>query len=271
MTDSIDLDAYFARIGYAGSREPTLETLQAIVLAHAKAIPFENLNPFTGLPVKLDLASLQAKLVHGRRGGYCFEQNGLMLAVLRALGFEASGLIARVIWNLPVETVTARSHMVIRVELEGRSRMVDIGFGGNTLTGVLDLTPGVEQATPHEPFRLVDEGDGYLRQEVQLRGDWKASYRFDLTRQNPIDYEVGNHFTSTHPSSHFLSTIIASRVGDGRRYALRNTELTTHHLHGDSERRVLGGPAEIEDALEDVFSLSFPDRNLLRERLQRLF
>lgn len=271
MTDSLDLDAYFARIRYDGPREPTLEVLRRIVLAHTKVIPFENLNPFLGMPVRLDLASLQAKLVQGCRGGYCFEQNGLMLAVLRALGFEASGLIGRVIWGLPVETITARSHMIIRIALEGRSRIVDVGFGGTTLTGVLDLTPAVEQATPHELFRLVDEGEGLLRQEVQLRGEWKASYRFDLTRQNPIDYEVSNHFTSTHPNSHFLSAVIAARVEDDRRHALRNTELTTYRLDGESERRVLGSPAEIEEALEDVFGLSLPDRNLLRERLQRLF
>lgn len=271
MTDSLDLDAYFARIRYDGSRAPTLETLKAIVLAHAKAIPFENLNPFMGLPVKLDLGSLQAKLVQGGRGGYCFEQNGLMLAVLRALGFQAHGLIGRVIWGLPIETITARSHMIIRIELDGVSRIVDIGFGGGTLTGVLDLVAGVEQSTPHDPFHLVDEGDGYLRQETLIRGEWNATYRFDLTPQNPIDYEVSNHFTSTHPNSHFLSTMIAARVGESRRHALRNTDLTTHHLGAASEHRQLTSPAEIEDALEDVFGLRLPDRNLLRERLQRLF
>lgn len=271
MTDSPDLDAYFARIAYDGPRDPTLETLRGVVLAHARTIPFENLNPFLGLPVPLDLESLQAKLVRGGRGGYCFEQNGLMFAVLRAMGFQVKGLIGRVIWNQPVETITARSHMIIRVEVEGVSRIVDIGFGGGTLTGVLDLTPGVEQATPHEPFRLVDEGDGYLREETLIRDEWRATYRFDLTPQNPIDYEVSNHFTSTHPNSHFLHTLIAARVDHGLRHTLRGLDLTTHHLAGESDHRRLASPAEVEEALGDVFGITPPARDRLREKLERLF
>ena len=271
MTDGPDLDAYFARIGWDGPRDPTLETLQGIVLAHAKTIPFENLNPFLGLPVRLDLETLQAKLVHGGRGGYCFEQNGLLLAVLRAMGFEVTGLIGRVIWNQPIETITARSHMIIRVALGDADRIVDIGFGGGTLTGVLALTPGVEQATPHEPFRLVDEGGGSLREEVLIRDAWRATYRFDLTPQNAIDYEVSNHFTSTHPNSHFLHTLIAARVDDGRRHTLRGLDLTTHHLGGDSEHRALASPAEVETVLEEVFGIALPERDRLREKLERLF
>ena len=271
MTDSLDLDAYFARIRYDGSRDPTLEVLRDLLLAHAKVIPFENLNPFLGLPVALDLDSLQAKLVQGGRGGYCFEQNGLMFAVLRAMGFQVTGLIGRVIWNQPVETITARSHMINRVEIGGAGYIVDIGFGGGTLTGVLALTPGVEQTTPHEPFRLVDEGDGYLREEVLIRDDWRATYRFDLTPQNPIDYEVSNHFTSTHPNSHFLHTPIAARVDDGLRHTLRGLDLTTHHLGGDSEHCRLASPAEVETALEDVFGITLPERDRLRKKLEQLF
>jgi N-hydroxyarylamine O-acetyltransferase len=102
---SIDLDAYFQRIGYTGERTPTLATLQAIHLRHATAIPFENLTPLLHQPVRLDFASLQHKLVQSGRGGYCFEQNLLLLAVLRVLGFQVTGL-------------AARGHMLLRVELE---------------------------------------------------------------------------------------------------------------------------------------------------------
>lgn len=97
----MQLDAYFARIGYGGARVATLEVLRAIVARHTQTIPFENLNPFAQLPVRLDLAALERKLLHSRRGGYCFEQNLLLWNVLRQLGFEVEGLAARVSWNTP--------------------------------------------------------------------------------------------------------------------------------------------------------------------------
>src|SRR5690606_14922037 len=96
---AVDLDGYFRRIGYGGPRTPTLETLRALQRLHPAAIPFENLSPFAGAPVSLELDAIQQKLVHDGRGGYCFEQNSLFLEVLRALGFRASGLAARVLWN----------------------------------------------------------------------------------------------------------------------------------------------------------------------------
>ncbi|ATQ43390.1 arylamine N-acetyltransferase family protein [Caulobacter mirabilis] len=271
MTVEPNLDAYFARIGYAGPRAPTPELLKAIVARHPVVIPFENLNPFLGLPVDLDVPALEAKLVRGGRGGYCFEQNGLLLAVLRALGFEAEGLLARVIWNLPVGAVNARTHMIIRVNLDGRDLLVDVGLGGMTLTGVLELTPDVEQETPHETFRLLREDALSWRQEARVKDEWRATYRFDLTRAHPIDYVVGNYYTATHPASHFTHSLLAARVNADRRHALRGLELAVHHLGGPTERRTLGGPQEVEQALEEVFHIALPAGPMLRERLSRLF
>ena len=87
---SFDLDAYLGRIGYDGPRVPTLQTLRAIQRLHPQAIAFENLNPLLGLPVKLDILSLQEKLIRSRRGGYCFEHNGLLFQALRALGHQVA-------------------------------------------------------------------------------------------------------------------------------------------------------------------------------------
>ncbi|MEO8926531.1 MAG: arylamine N-acetyltransferase, partial [Caulobacteraceae bacterium] len=113
MNDGFDLDAYLARIGYAGDRAPTLATLAAIHALHPAGLAFENLDPLLGRPVALDLDTLQAKLVRGRRGGYCFEQNAVFLAALEALGFKAQSLIARVLWNRPADAAPPpRSHML---------------------------------------------------------------------------------------------------------------------------------------------------------------
>src|SRR5205085_12496143 len=113
MTTAVDLDAYFKRIGYEGERTPTFETLQAIQLRHVQTIAFENLNPLMGWPVRLDIESLQQKLVREGRGGYCYEHNLLFRHVLKALGFEVTGLAARVLWNEPHGAITPRSHMLL--------------------------------------------------------------------------------------------------------------------------------------------------------------
>src|SRR5262245_23414684 len=123
---NFDLDAYFDRIGYDGPVAPTLDVLKSIHRLHPQTIPFENLDPFLDRPVELDIASLQRKMVGGLRGGYCFEHNLLFMEVLKALGFSVSGLGARVLWNQPAGAITARSHMLLRVELDGCTWLADV-------------------------------------------------------------------------------------------------------------------------------------------------
>jgi len=117
-TAAFDLEACFERIGYAGERTPTLETLRTIHVRHTEAIAFENLNPLLKWPVRLDALSLQQKIVRDGRGGYCFEQNLLLSHALKALGFKVTGLAARVLWNAPEGAITARGHMLLRFDLQ---------------------------------------------------------------------------------------------------------------------------------------------------------
>ncbi|HET8715978.1 MAG TPA: arylamine N-acetyltransferase, partial [Holophagaceae bacterium] len=128
MSGVLDLEAYLARIGYAGGLSPDLPTLTALHEAHALAVPFENLAIQMGEGVRIDLASLQDKLVRRRRGGYCFEQNGLFLAVLRALGFAVDPFEARV--RFGTDAVLPRTHMLLRVRLPEGDFLADVGFGG---------------------------------------------------------------------------------------------------------------------------------------------
>jgi reactive intermediate/imine deaminase len=135
-----DLAAYFKRIGYSHSaKNATLEMLQALHLHHAQAIAFEDLDPLSGRPVKLDLPSLEQKLVKEGRGGYCFEQNILFSHVLRALGFDVQGLAARVTWNAPEDAIRMRSHMLLLIRLAGEPYIADVGFGGLTRLRSLQL------------------------------------------------------------------------------------------------------------------------------------
>jgi N-hydroxyarylamine O-acetyltransferase len=266
---AIDVNAYFQRIGYTGPAGPTLDTLRALILRHTEAIPFENLDPLLRRPVRLDAASLEEKLVRGRRGGYCFEHNLLLRHALEALGFRVTGLAARVLWNAPEGAVRPRGHMLLLVEVGGAPWIADVGFGGQTLTGALRLEAGAEQATPHEPFRLLRAGGDWLMQS-KVGGKWKLLYRFDLQEQYLADYEVTSWYLCNHPASHFVTGLMAARAAPGRRYALRDGELAVHHLNGPSERRVLGSAAELREALEGAFRLRLPDGPELEAALERL-
>ena len=254
-SDGIDLNAYFQRIGYSGDRTPTLDTLQAIHRQHAQTIAFENLNSFLKQPVPLDLASLQQKPIHEGRGGYCFEQNLLLRSVLISLGFPVTNLAARVLWNLPEGTIAPRSHMLLRVDIDKKQYIADVGFGGLTLTMPLAFTPGIEQSTSHEPFRLIATDRTYIM-EAYIGQEWKSLYHFDLQEQQIPDYEVSNWYISTHPNSLFVTSLIAAKPSYDRRYALRNNQLTVHYLSGQTERRILSKVAELRAVLEDVFCLN---------------
>jgi N-hydroxyarylamine O-acetyltransferase len=273
---TIDLDAYLRRIGFADVPAPDLSTLAAIHARHPASIAFENLNPLLGWPVRLDLPSVEEKLVRSSRGGYCFEQNALLAAALTAIGFTVTGMSARVVWNAPEGAITPRTHMILQVALpDGEVRLCDVGFGGQVLTGPLRFVTDVEQTTPHEPFRLLDAtsiGDvvpTYLLQS-KIAGEWKSLYRFDRQPQYPPDYEVANHYTATSPQSHFTTMLVAARAAPDRRYALRNRQLAIHHLGGETERHTVGGPEELRLVLERDFGIAVPADALIDAAFARL-
>jgi N-hydroxyarylamine O-acetyltransferase len=257
-TAALDLDAYLSRVGHRGPVSPRLDVLQELALRHPLAIPFENLSPLLGRPVPLDIASLQQKLLRDGRGGWCFEQNVLLGTALAAIGFDVAGLAARVMWNLPAGVTMPRSHMVLRVSVEGQVLIVDAGFGGLTLTGPLRLEADVEQATPHERFRLVRAADEYFVVEARVRDEWKALYRFDLQSHAIADYEVTSWYLSTSPKSHFLTTLVAARAKTDRRLALRNTDFAIHHQGGYTERHALLTAKALRATLEGEFGINVP-------------
>lgn len=269
-TSAFDLNAYLARVAFdRRPARPGLSTLRDLALAHPRAIPFENLNPLLRRPVRLDIASIQEKLVRGGRGGWCFEHNLLLGTALTALGFTVTGLSARVVWNVPPGVVRGRSHMVLLVPLPEGPHIIDVGFGGSTPTAPLRLEADVEQATPHEPFRLAAV-EGGLRLEAKLEGTWKGLYVFDLQPQALADYEMPNWYLCNHPESHFLLGVVAARVERDRRYALRNTELAVHFPRGETERRTLTSGPEIRQTLEDVFHIQVPKEPEVDEVFARL-
>ena len=260
------LVAYFDRISCIGHNAPdcgphqaTSDTLHALHRLHPQAIPFENLDPLLGRTPRLDLDSVFAKLVTARRGGYCYEHNLLFRAVLNTLGFETTGLAARVLWSDPA-AMPPRTHMMLLVETPDETWLADVGFGSMTLSAPLLFDTGREQTTPHETFRidLIERGDFLL--QVKLGDAWKPIYRFDLEPQFSADYAMANHYVSTFPESIFLNRLIVARVMPSERRTLLDTTLTRRgETAGFEARRELTTAAELRGVLQDVFGLALAD------------
>jgi arylamine N-acetyltransferase len=272
---TLDLTGYFERIDHRGAADPTLEVLQDLVTAHTQTIPFENLDPLLGVPVDdLSPEALTDKLVHRRRGGYCYEQNGLMGYVLEELGFGVRRFGARVVWTLAAGApVPSQTHTLLAVTLPGGQQpyLVDVGFGGQAPTSPIRLETGSVQQTTHEPYRLQDRGDGLVLQAL-IRGEWQSLYEIATRAAPPIDLKVGSWYVSTHPSSHFVTSLMASVVTADGRWNLSGRNLAFHH-DGATEKVRLDDGAAVVDALTDRFGINAADageRSVLEARIDEV-
>lgn len=257
---SILLDGYFARIGLTIPAAPTVDALRDIVAGHNRSIPFENLDPVTGIPVvDLSAEALADKLIGRRRGGYCYEQNGLLGYVLDDLGFGVQRLVGRVVWMHHDDTLPAQTHQVLSVTLPGGDGpyLVDVGFGGQTLSSPIRLVTGLVQQTRHEPYRLLDHSEGFELQ-ARVAGVWESLYLLDSNPRPPIDLEVGSWYVSTYPESVFVRGLTAALVTDDARWNLRGNRLAVHRA-GGSEKVRLDGAAEVLQVLEGRFGINVAD------------
>jgi N-hydroxyarylamine O-acetyltransferase len=255
VDEGFELHAYLSRIGYEGPREPSLAVLCAIVAAHSAAIAFENVDVLLKRGVRIDVGTVQRKLVQRRRGGYCFEQNALLEAGLKAVGFSLITLAARVVRGLPEPAATARAHKLLQVDLSEGPHIADVGYGNLTPTAPLALRPGEEQATPNESFRLMPHGSELLLQ-ARLGDAWDSLYRFGLEPAPPADYEMANWFASTFPGSPFYANLLVARPSPGCRTTLYNRRFTIRDRDGSVARRVLDGIDDYRKVLVGHFGLS---------------
>ena len=246
MLSTIDLDSYFARIGYNGPENATLLTLRPLHFFHAAAIPFENLDPLLG------------------------EQNTLQKAVLAALGFYVTGLSARAVWMTPPDRQpNSRAHMALKVDTDEGSDIADVGFGGFLIAGPIKLMVGLEQQTPSGMLRVV-EVSNLLVLQAQFASGWRDLYQFTLEPQFAIDYKVANWFTSTHPNSQFWNDLLIERLTSEVRTSLFNRRLTRHLPDGRIEEKILSAPDELAHSLNVELNLEPPsDAAALFARLPR--
>ncbi len=231
------LDLYLERIRYPRSPAVHLQTLRDLHLSHLQQIPSENLDVFCHQGVKLDRETLTQKILLRRRGGYCFEQNGLFFAALTELGFKCHANMARVHRNRPQPG--GRTHHINLVELEGQTWVCDVGFGGSGFREPLMLQADLEVEQLGEIYRLheSDVHGFYLQKKVGQ--EWQPLYTFKVEPAMPIDLEMANFYTSKSPDHVFLDAIMGTRMtANGRVTLLNHTfkvfDLTTGTLETET-------------------------------------
>lgn len=251
----MNLDAYLQRINYTGPLDPTAETLRALHQAHLLAVPFENLDIHLGRPIIPDEIAFFRKIVERRRGGFCYELNGLFAALLRELGFDVTLLSARV----------ARAgggfgpefdHLTLLVQLEERW-LADVGFGESFREPLRLDDPG-EKVQALGTYRLTQDGNDWTYWEPDKATGWQAQYRFTLQSRQLADFAEMCRYMQTSPESHFTQKRICSRATPEGRVSLTDFRLIIT-THGQRQTRELTGRAEYESALWEYFGVDLSD------------
>ncbi|MEU6995070.1 arylamine N-acetyltransferase [Streptomyces sp. NPDC046465] len=250
--EELDLDAYLARLGHTGGTKPDLDTLRTLHKEHVAAIPFENLEMMLGRPVPLDLPALQEKMLHKRRGGYCYEQNLLFAAALERLGFAVTGLGARV--RAGASVTRAVTHMLLKVEVDGEAFHCDAGFGADGLLEPIPLRAGAEMQQGEWRFRIEQEDDGVLVLRTEGSDGWFDLYAYTLERRLPVDYVVMNHYTSTHPRSSFIRRPVVQKAAPEMRRRLVADQLTVAYPGRTADERSVP-VGELMDVLDREFGI----------------
>jgi len=253
---AFDMAAYLMRIRYNGETAVSIETLKNLHIAHAMNVPFENLDVFEKKPISLEIDDLFKKIVTNRRGGYCFEMNGLFSFVLKGLGFSVKNLLARV-WVNNCE-YGGKTHQVNVIEIGNQQWLCDVGFGGNGLVAPLLLEDGLEQEQYGRSYRIaMNPTYGYVL-EYRINGEYQPVYAFTLEACYVSDYEIANYFTSTHQASIFTKQRICTKPTETGRMTLLNNRLKVVTGEGETET-LFDNEQEVRLALEKYFGVQLAD------------
>lgn len=249
----MDIDGYLKRINYNGSREVNAETLRALQVAHLLSVPFENLSIHSGEPIVLNDDALYTKIVDQRRGGFCYECNGLFAGLLRALGFDVAMLAAGVA-RTDGSFGPIFDHMALMVTLDERW-LGDVGFGESFMEPLL-LDTRADQQQGTRSFRLIEQDNHIVLMRRNEGEEWQSQYRFTLQPYTFSDYEEMCRFHQTSPDSHFTKGLICSRATEDGRITLSDMLLiTTSGPQRLREEQTLSSREEYDRILRDQFGV----------------
>jgi len=248
----LNIKAYLERINYHGSLAPTAETLRQLQLAHLLTVPFENLSIHAQQPIVLADEALFTKIVERRRGGFCYEANGLFAALLRALGFDVRMLSAAVAQK-EGGFGPDFDHMALMVSLAQRW-LVDVGFG-DSFREPLRLDERGEQSQGRRAYRILSDDTHLILMQCNDETDWQAQYRFTLQPHEYADYAEMCHYHQTSPQSHFTRARICSRATEAGRITLSEMRLITTSEQGGRQERTLMSQEEYTAILREQFGI----------------
>jgi len=249
----MNVDAYLERINYNGSRAVNAETLRALQVAHLRSVPFENLSIHAGEPIVLNEDALFTKIVEQRRGGFCYECNGLFAGLLRALGFDVAMLAAGV-GRRDGGFGPMFDHMTLMVTLDERW-LVDVGFGESFVEPLL-LDSRSDQVQGTRTFRLIDDDNHIVLLRCHDAEDWQPEYRFTLQPYTFPDYEEMCRFHQTSSDSHFTKGLICSRATEDGRITLSDMRfITTSGPQRLRDEQTLSTREEYDRMLRDQFGV----------------
>ncbi len=248
----MNIKAYLERLDYTGPVAPSADTLRQLQVAHLRAVPFENLSIHSGEPIILDDEYLFDKIVSRRRGGFCYELNGLFGALLRALGFDVSMFSARVA-NAEGIFGPDFDHMALMITLAERW-LVDVGFGDSFLAP-LRLDEESIQVQGNSAYSIVREDDSFVLKRQSSEGVWKSQYRFTLKPYGYSDYAEMCRYHQTSPQSHFTRSRICSRATREGRISLSNLRFIETTTDGKRHERILRNDEEYATILRERFGI----------------
>ena len=258
---TIDLGAYFERIGWRARARADLDTLAGLLRAHMARIPFENLDVLCGRRVRLDLEGVQRKLVAARRGGYCFEQATLFAAALEALGFRPLRHAARVVLHA-ARTDVPRTHMFLTVPLAEGTFVVDPGFGNLGAPFPVPLADGGETGPAPATHWMARDGPRWALHARSGDGT-VTTWVSTLEEENARDFDMANHYVSTHPDSVFVNRLMLCALTDDGRVTVMNRDVTVWRA-GETQARQLADRGELRELLARHFGFDFPEALALR-------
>jgi N-hydroxyarylamine O-acetyltransferase len=254
----MNVDSYLRRIEYDGPRDPSAATLRGLHRRHLFTVPFENLDIHLGVPIVLEMDHLFDKIVTRKRGGFCYELNGLFCELLRTLGFRVEMLSGRVRHEHGGFSPEF-DHMLLKVELD-EPWLVDVGFGDSFVDPIVFHEGGADQVNGHRYVVRPNSGDWYLMREDS--SGQVPLYAFRDVPHSLCEYDPMCTYHQTSPESHFTKNWICSRATPDGRVTLTNMRLiVTQGAH--REERQLGSEAELRRCLDELLGVRLDETGKL--------
>ena len=251
--DNFALQEYFDRIGFSGDAKDDIDTVTELMRCQLFTVPFENLDVRAGKIISLEPADIVDKIVTRKRGGYCFEVNGLFAMALEAIGVDYRFVAARPM-IYPVRK--PRTHMAIVVKAAGGEWLCDLGFGNYGIRAPMRLDVlDAEIRQDYDSFMLSKPNEREFLLQAYIEGKWESQFAFEPSPQEWIDFAPANHFMSTHPDAIFVQKLVIVLHNPGGRISLAGDTLKIVS-EGRIERQVVR-PEDIPAILSSRFHLEY--------------